>query len=115
MMMENRAQAFLWYSYFGYTKEKLDTMTLCQAAQVCAVRAYRDMNRTLRFVEKSRHDEFCKKVCEVIVKYAKQLIGCKNQDRYNNKHKDACLEIMQTADQQGVLKNGFTYGQAQNG
>ncbi len=112
-MTENRAQAFLWYSYFGYTKEKLDEMSDNEVRKVCAVRAYRDMNRTLRFARKGKHTGFRDKVCDSIIKWCEELVKDKSENDYNENHLKACLEIVTTANQQGMLNTAFTYGQAQ--
>lgn len=111
--MNKEAEAFLWYAYFGFCKEELYNMPLTDALTVCAERAYRDMNRTLRFADGTNHDDFRDAVCETVVEFAQKLIACETRQTYDETFQKACESIQKTAQTGCALSRDLTYGQAQ--
>ncbi len=99
--MNKRAEAFLWYTYFGCRKEKLDTMPLKEVLIVCAKRAYLDMNRTLQFKDVD-HKSFRECVQEKVVEWAEKLIVCTTKEDYDKTHKKACCGIEKAANNLGA-------------
>lgn len=97
---------FLKFSYFG---------DLSNPIHAASKRAYRDMNRTIRFNELSTDEirlELREKVNNVFENEIKKLIGnnITNQKEFDAWHCDVCKTIKSFYLNEGIE---FTYGQAQ--
>lgn len=97
---------FLKFSYFG---------DLSNSIHAASKRAYRDMNRTIRFNELSTDEirlELREKVNNVFENEIKKLIGnnITNQKEFDEWHCDVCKMIKSFYLNEGIE---FTYGQAQ--
>lgn len=115
MKIEKATLEFLWYSYFGVSMQKAETMNKNNLIEICAKRAYRDLNRTLRFTKdyKDKKDDdkdFCNKVCEFITENISKLF---NAGSFDNEHKELCSTLKTNANDTGYFEKDFTYGHAQ--
>lgn len=118
MNIEETRLEFLWYSYFGISMEKSEEIfskTPSELIEICAKRAYRDLNRTLRFtkVYKDKNDDdkdFCNKVCKFITDNITKLF---NTGSFDNVHKELCSTLKINANDTGYFEKDFTYGHAQ--
>lgn len=124
MLNENAINFFL-YSYFGFELKDLKNESEDVIIMKCAQRAYRDLNRTLDFKEKTgdetgeakkriedAHKEFCNQVCEVIKTQIKKLLDSDEKD-FDKNHKAACQDICAKASKTVVLAQALYKGQAQ--
>lgn len=130
---------FLWFSYFGITVETAKGMDSDELIKICAKRAYLDMCRTLEFTNvKNKKDEennskkenitekeikereaFRDTVCKIIAGDISCHVLKSDVDSFDETHKKVCKFIMKKAnnykggDGKKLLKEEFTYGQAQ--
>lgn len=101
---------FLFYEKFKCTYRSL-TENTSAALDICEDLAYRDFCRTIRF--SGEHNKFKDSVKAVITQNIDGLISVHSQKDFDQKHKNLCEKIIETANFQKVLAADFTYGQAQ--
>lgn len=96
------AKRFFIYSYLNIDINDVEDKD--DGIMKCARRAYRDLNRTLRFNEKSKNtcdrQKFVTDICRFVKKEIKNLFELnKNKELdFDDKHKDICNKIIKEAE-----------------
>jgi len=90
---------------------------------ICANKAYRDFNRTLRGIgtwgdnNKEKYDEYKKAIFDILRKrIAEELLNANDSEKFSEYHKQICEEITRVSkkyDLQNILTQGFHDGVAQ--
>ncbi len=133
MNLSPEAQKFLWYSLFSKSYDKL-AGDHDYALKICARRAYRDMNRTLKFYsnknkqkdfqdevfahnayrdknqtlkdasDKKKREDFRDEICAIIITGIEKLLMCCDKAEFDCKHSEICTEIIAAAKDANILK-----------
>ena len=100
--------------------KKEQEKALMSIAIKCANRAYLDYNRTLEFTDDEKnkdHSDFRKGLYELTITQISNLIRKDEKETaafdFDGWHNEACEAIMKAVDKKHVLKDSFSYGQAQ--
>ncbi len=119
-MLSSYSKDFFVFSYFGKTHEELDKDKI-KAVEVCASRAYLDLNRTLVFnkdVTDDKKSTFRTEICKKIRENFCDLLN--KQTDFETFHSKTCEAIINYAEESNLLesvantnKKVFTYGHAQ--
>lgn len=108
---------FLYVSYFGVLPETIKSKGNAELMWKCARRAYRDLNRTLRFAGKNDKEKetFSNEICKVIAAEMDNKILTADADQFDTYHANICEQIMELAQKIGTFQKDFhfKYGQAQ--
>lgn len=129
--IKKRTRDFYFYTLFGVPYEFMAACTDEDRIILCAHRAYADLSRTISYVrsstwlEKNKKKQeardfidvkasFKKTVKEYLATEIIKLHYCKTRTEFDNWHGGCCAEIKGYANQtKGLLREVFTYGQAQ--
>lgn len=121
--MKDAAAKFFEHIYFGRVFEPGKDLEQAEIEAV-GMRAYRDLSRTMRYVEgtdkpyqngKSMRWHFAAGIShDELADGVHALLSARSQEDFDDKHRTCCKKILEVAKKQkSLLQENMTYGQAQ--